>query len=126
MRLTVVSFVLVSSAVFAQDIPQIQFDSAPEPLKLPDGMYFGELTGVAVNSKGHVFALSRGNTSGPAYAAAATWVIGCAARATPSATASMGCFLMSSIPVCRFRKSRARQYRMSASRQDFGVEMTSR
>ena len=28
-------------------------------------MYFGEASGVAVNSKGHVFVLSRGNTTGP-------------------------------------------------------------
>ena len=38
-------------------------------------MYFGEVSGVAVNSKGHVFALSRGNTTGPAYAAAATQLL---------------------------------------------------
>jgi sugar lactone lactonase YvrE len=56
-------------------VPEIQFDSTPEPLKLPENMYFGELSGVAVNSKGHVFALSRGNTSGPAYAAAATQLL---------------------------------------------------
>ena len=35
-------------------------------------MYFGEVSGIAVNSMGNVFALSRANTSGPAYAAAAT------------------------------------------------------
>ena len=45
------------------------------PLKLPTNMYFGEVSGVAVNSKGHVFALSRGNTTGPAYAAAATQLL---------------------------------------------------
>ena len=38
-------------------------------------MYFGEVSGVAVNSKGHVFVLSRGNTSGPAYAAAAAQLL---------------------------------------------------
>ncbi len=38
-------------------------------------MYFGEVSGVSVNSKGHVFVLSRGNTSGPAYAAAATQLL---------------------------------------------------
>ena len=38
-------------------------------------MYFGEVSGVAVNSKGHVFVLSRGNTTGPAYAAAATQLL---------------------------------------------------
>jgi len=42
---------------------------------LPRDLHFGEVTGVAVNSKGHVFVLSRGNTSGPAYAAAATQLL---------------------------------------------------
>src|SRR6476646_5698271 len=59
-------------ALAQQAVPTIAFDSVPNPLKLPPNMYFGEVSGVSVNSKGHVFALSRGNTSGPAYAAAAT------------------------------------------------------
>ena len=75
MKKIILGLLAFAPAAFAQEVPQIQFDSAPEPLKLPDGMYFGELTGVAVNSKGHVFALSRGNTSGPAYAAAATQLL---------------------------------------------------
>jgi sugar lactone lactonase YvrE len=64
-----------SAAAFAQQPPTIAFQSLPDPLKLPDDIYFGEVTGVAVNSKGHVFVLSRGNTSGPAYAAAATQLL---------------------------------------------------
>ena len=67
--------VLAAPAVFAQPVPVIPFDSVPEPLKLPANLHFGELTGVAVNSKGHVFALSRGGTTGPAYAAAATQLL---------------------------------------------------
>src|SRR5712691_9233862 len=63
--------VLLASPVFAQDaVPQIPFD-ASDPLVLPKDLYLGEVTGVAVNSKGNIFVLSRGNTSGPAYAAAA-------------------------------------------------------
>src|SRR3981081_1352545 len=58
-----------------QAVPNIAFDSVANPLKLPPNMYFGEVSGVSVNSKGHVFALSRGNTSGPAYAAAATQLL---------------------------------------------------
>ena len=66
----------ISSQVFAQqNVPTIPFDSVPNPLKLPANMYFGEASGVSVNSKGHVFVLSRGNTSGPAYAAAATQLL---------------------------------------------------
>ncbi|HEX4104901.1 MAG TPA: hypothetical protein VHX92_01595, partial [Rhizomicrobium sp.] len=34
---------------------------------LPKGMYFGEAAGVAVNSKGHVFVFSRGNSEGPVF-----------------------------------------------------------
>src|SRR5437764_797382 len=49
----------------------IQFDSVPNPLKLPPDLHFGEMAGVAVNSKGHVFAFSRGGTTGPAFGAAA-------------------------------------------------------
>jgi hypothetical protein len=52
-------------------VPEIKFDSVPNFFQLPTGMYFGEVTGIAVNSKKHIFVLSRGNTSGPAYGAAA-------------------------------------------------------
>jgi NHL repeat len=63
----------IGSVAMAQNaVPTIPFDSVPNALRLPANMYFGEASGVAVNSKGHVFVLSRGNTSGPAYAAAAT------------------------------------------------------
>src|SRR5579872_1000577 len=62
-------------ALAQQPVPTINFESVPNPLKLPTNMYFGEVSGVAVNSKGHVFALSRGNTTGPAYAAAATQLL---------------------------------------------------
>ena len=55
--------------------PLIPYDSVPNPLHLPTSVYFGEVSGVALNSKGHVFALSRGNTTGPAYAAAATQLL---------------------------------------------------
>jgi hypothetical protein len=57
--------------VFAQgSAPEISFDSVPNFLKLPPDMYLGEVSGVAVNSKGHVFVFQRGNTNGLAYAAA--------------------------------------------------------
>jgi sugar lactone lactonase YvrE len=71
----VASLALIGSSAFAQAVPTIAFESQPEPLKLPADIYFGEVTGVAVNSKGHVFVLSRGNTSGPAYGAAATQLL---------------------------------------------------
>jgi DNA-binding beta-propeller fold protein YncE len=71
-------FLLLLSGVPAlaqQAVPEIPFDSVPNPLKLPPDLYLGEATGVAVNSKGHVFVFSRGNTSGPAYAAAAAQLL---------------------------------------------------
>jgi streptogramin lyase len=47
---------------------EIPFDSVPDFLKLPEGMNFGEVPGVAVNSKGHIFVFTRSNSSsGPAY-----------------------------------------------------------
>jgi hypothetical protein len=72
----IASLLACSTFAMAQDrVPVIPFDSIPDPLKLPDDVYFGEVTGVAVDSKGHVFVLSRGNTTGPAYAAAAAQLL---------------------------------------------------
>jgi DNA-binding beta-propeller fold protein YncE len=68
---------LMASSLFAQQssVPEIKFRSVPDFLKLPPNMYLGEVTGVAVNSKGNIFVLSRGNTTGPAFAAAATQLL---------------------------------------------------
>jgi DNA-binding beta-propeller fold protein YncE len=51
--------------------PEIAYRSVPDFLQLPTDVYFGEVAGVATNSKGHVFVFSRGNSTGPAYGAAA-------------------------------------------------------
>jgi DNA-binding beta-propeller fold protein YncE len=75
MLLAAVSTALFAGGAWAQPAPEIAFDSAPDFFKLPDGMYFGEVSGIAVNSKKHVFVLSRGNTSGPAYGAAAAQLL---------------------------------------------------
>jgi hypothetical protein len=76
-RLIAGLFMLLCAPTFAQQQtpPIINFESVPNPLRLPDNMYFGEVSGIALNSKGHVFVLSRGNTTGPAYAAAATQLL---------------------------------------------------
>src|SRR6478736_10558353 len=60
---------LVAPVALAQEAPPtIAFDSVPNLLKLPNDMYLGEVAGVAVNSKGHIFVYSRGGSSrGPAY-----------------------------------------------------------
>src|SRR5512140_3917046 len=70
------SLLVSASLAHAQaPVPNIDFESVPDFLKLPKDTYFGEVTGVAVNSKGHIFVLSRGNTTGPAYAAAAAQLL---------------------------------------------------
>ena len=66
---------LAGAPAFGQAVPQIAFDSVPDAIKLPKDMYLGEASGVAVNSKGHIFVFSRGNTRGPAYAAAAAQLL---------------------------------------------------
>jgi NHL repeat len=58
-----------------QTPPEIAYRSVPDFLKLPPDLYFGEVAGVAVNSKGHIFVFSRGNTTGPAYAAGAAQLL---------------------------------------------------
>jgi hypothetical protein len=40
-------------------VPQIPFDSAANPLTLPDDIYLGEVGGVAANSKGDIFVYTR-------------------------------------------------------------------
>src|SRR3977135_1607247 len=42
-----------------QSVPEISFDSVPNLLQLPTGLYLGEAAGVAVNSKGHIFVFTR-------------------------------------------------------------------
>src|SRR6201997_2990122 len=68
-------FMLVESLFAQQPAPEIQYSSVPDFLKLPPDLYLGEVAGVAVNSKGHIFVLSRGNTTGPAYAATAAQLL---------------------------------------------------
>ena len=59
-----------------RDAPEIPFESVPDFLKLPEGMNFGEVPGVAVNSKGHIFVFTRSNSAyGPAYGATAAQLL---------------------------------------------------
>jgi DNA-binding beta-propeller fold protein YncE len=78
MRRVLLALVLLGlslSPLTAQAVPELPFESVPNPLSLPDDIHFGEVAGVAVNSKGHVFVFSRGNTTGPAYMAAASQLL---------------------------------------------------
>src|SRR5207253_2864431 len=70
---TLAVFSVTASA--QQTVPEIPFDSVPDFLKLPEDLYLGEATGVAVNSRGFVFVLSRGNTTGPAFGATAAQLL---------------------------------------------------
>jgi DNA-binding beta-propeller fold protein YncE len=73
------AFVVVLSLAIPQwaqqSVPEIKFRAQTDFFKLPPDLYFGEVAGVAVNSKGHVFVFSRGSTTGPAYGAAAAQLL---------------------------------------------------
>jgi streptogramin lyase len=74
--LSVCSMIWLTPLAHSQSsVPEIAFDSTPNFFKLPAGQYFGEVSGIAVNSKRHIFVLSRGNTNGPAYGAAAAQLL---------------------------------------------------
>jgi sugar lactone lactonase YvrE len=69
--------VCASAALPAQQaVPELAFDSVPDFFKLPAGTNFGEVSGVAVNSKGHVFVFTRSESAGgPAYAPTAAQLL---------------------------------------------------
>ena len=68
--------VLFAGPALAQSVPEINFDSVPDYPKLPKGMNLGEVPGVAVNSRGHVYVFTRSNSAnGPAYAPAAAQLL---------------------------------------------------
>ena len=58
----------------AQSVPELPFESV-KFFQMPADVHFGEIGGVAVNSKGHVFVFSRGNSSGPSYMATAAQLL---------------------------------------------------
>ena len=65
---------LLAPLTYAQQTsaPDIQFISIPNFFKLPAGVNFGEVPGIAVDSKGNIYVFTRSNSAnGPAYAAAA-------------------------------------------------------
>jgi DNA-binding beta-propeller fold protein YncE len=77
MKWVVLFFLSLTGQLLAQSprVPEIPYRSVPGFLKLPPDSYLGEVAGVAVNSKGHVFVFSRGHTNGPAYGAAAAQLL---------------------------------------------------
>ena len=77
MKRLLLLWLLATSPIFAQQtaVPEIHYRSVPDFLHLPTDVYFGEVAGVAVNSIGHIFVFSRGNTTGPAYGASAAQLL---------------------------------------------------
>ena len=75
MKLLISLACLAAAALAQPPVPEIPFDSVPNPLKLPADMHLGEVSGVAVNSKKHIFVFNRGNTTGPAYGATASQLL---------------------------------------------------
>ena len=73
--LTVVGVTLTSLASAQNPATEIPYESVPNFLKMPPNLYLGEVAGVALNSKRHIFLLSRGSTTGPAYGAAAAQLL---------------------------------------------------
>ena len=67
---------LAVPSIAQQGVPEIAFDSVASFPRLPEGVNFGEVPGVAVNSKGHVFVFTRSNSAGgPAYAPTAAQLL---------------------------------------------------
>ena len=59
-----------------QAVPELEFESVKDFLKLPADVHFGEVSGVAVNSRGHVFVFTRSaSAGGPAYAPSASQLL---------------------------------------------------
>ena len=74
----ILAFACFGVMAFGQEpasVPEIPFDSTPNLLKLPADLYLGEASGVAINSKKHIFVFSRGSSVGPAYGATAAQIL---------------------------------------------------
>jgi hypothetical protein len=77
MKTCLLALLVLATPSFAQQsAPEIRFTSVPDFFKLPPGQNFGEVAGVAVNSKGHIFVFSRNsNASGPAFGTSAAQLL---------------------------------------------------
>ena len=59
LTVTLAGGLLASFALAQSSAPEIRFDSVPNALQLPAGLYLGEVAGVATNSKGDIFVYTR-------------------------------------------------------------------
>lgn len=64
---TVTLLAAVAVAQQTQGPPVLQYEPVPDFFKVPVDRQLGDMVGVGVNSKGHVFMMSRSDISGPAY-----------------------------------------------------------
>src|SRR3954468_1182974 len=74
--LTLCGAAALATVLTAQNSPTINFDSAANPLTLPDDVYLGEVGGVATNSRGDVFVYTRTGHPTMSLAAARPFVHG--------------------------------------------------
>jgi len=75
LALTCFAAIAYGDNVGGTQVTEIPYESVPNFLKLPPDLYLGEASGVAINSKHNIFVFSRGNTTGPAYAATAAQIL---------------------------------------------------
>src|ERR1043166_7426939 len=59
LTVTLAAGLLAASALAQNSAPEIKFDSVPNAIQLPAGLYLGEVAGVATNSKGDIFVYTR-------------------------------------------------------------------
>jgi hypothetical protein len=63
-RIALLVLFLTATSVFAQEaskVPDISFRLVNDFFQIPSDMVMAEAVGVALNSKGHIFILNRGN-----------------------------------------------------------------
>jgi DNA-binding beta-propeller fold protein YncE len=76
LAITLVALLAAATSFAQQPVPEIPFEGNVNILKLPPDMNVGEVSGVAVNSKGEVAIFTRSNSAGgPAYGATASQVL---------------------------------------------------
>jgi DNA-binding beta-propeller fold protein YncE len=59
LTVTLVGGLLATPALAQNSVPEIKFDSVPNAIQLPAGLYLGEVAGVATNSRGDIFVYTR-------------------------------------------------------------------
>src|SRR5580765_5704225 len=76
LAITLVALLSAATSYAQSPVPEIPFEGNINFLKLPPDMNFGEVSGVAVNSKGDVAIYTRNNSAGgPAYGSTASQVL---------------------------------------------------